>query len=469
VSNPRAAHAGPQARSLFRSFVLDPTLIFARVLDCQVIARAVAEEVGNTRDRIFTPLVTLGLFLSQLLGDDHTCLPAVARLAAWRTAGGLPPCSADTGGYCKARRRLPETLLPRLVRQTADGLRGNAPPAWLFHGRRVVLADGTAVSMPDTAENQAAYPQHTLQGPGCGFPIARVVVLICLATGCVLDAAIGPAKGKLTGEMALIRTLHGRLRPGDILLADSYYSSFDEVVTLAAAGVDVVMRQHGRRRSDFRRGTRLGREDHLVQWHRHRNRPEWMSREEFAALPRVLLMREVKVRVDQPGFRTKGLVAVTTLLDPKAFPREDLAGLYRARWHAELDLRSIKQTLKMDVLRCKTPAMVRKEIWGHLLVSNLIRGVMAEAASRRGVLARELSLQGARQTVAGFRAELARADGETAVALRAVALRAIASHRVGERPDRVEPRVVKRRPKAYPRMHESRQGFKKRNRLVPAA
>jgi Transposase DDE domain len=469
VSDPNPAVADPQARSLFRSFVLDPALIFARVIDCEDIARAVAEEVGKTRDRIFTPLVTLSVFLSQLLSDDHTCLPAVARLMAWRTARGMPACSPDTGGYCKARQRLPETLLPRLVRETADGLQDNAPEDWLFHGRRVVLADGSAVSMPDTPENQAEYPQHTLQKPGCGFPIARIVVLISLATGCVLDAALGAGKGKLTGEMALIRTLHGRLKRGDVVLADSYYSSFDEVVTLAGMGVDVVMRQHGGRRSDFRGGTSLGREDHTVEWQRSRNRPAWMSREEFAALPRVLLMREVKVRVDRRGFRTKVFVVVTTLLDPGAFPRRELAGLYRARWHAELDIRSIKQTLKMDVLRCKTPAMVRKEIWGHFLVYNLIRGVMAEAASRHGLLPRELSLQGARQTVVSFRAELGRTNGELVVVLRGEALRAIASHRVGNRPDRVEPRVVKRRPKAYPRMQESRQRFKKRKRLAPAA
>jgi Transposase DDE domain len=469
VSDPNPAVTDPQSRPLLPSFVLDPDLVFARVIDSQDIARAVDDEVGKTRDRIFTPMVTLSLFLSQLLSDDHTCLPAVTRLLAWRTARGLSPCSVDTGGYCKARQRLPETLLPRLVRNTADGLEGNAPAAWLFHGRRVVLADGSTVSMPDTPENQAEYPQHSNQKPGCGFPIARIVVLISLATGSVLDAAIGAGKGKLTGEMALIRTLHGRLRPGDVVLADSYYSSFDEVVTLTGMKVDVVMRQHGSRHSDFRRGTRLGREDHLVEWQRSRNRPPWMSPEEFAALPRVLLMRELKVRVAQRGFRTKVFVVVTTLLDPEAFPRQELAGLYRERWHAELDIRSIKQTLKMDVLRCKTPAMVRKEVWGHFLVYNLIRGVMAEAASVHGLLPRELSLQGARQTVAGFRAELAEAEGELAVVLRGVALRAIACHRVGERPDRVEPRVVKRRPKAYPRMQESRQTFKKRKRLMPAA
>ena len=191
--------------------------------------------------------------------------------------------------------------------------------------------------------------------------------------------------GKLTGEHALLRGLHGRLRPGDILVADAYYSSYDEVMTLRRLGVDVVMRQTGNRRSDFRRGTRLGREDHLVEWHRDRNRRPWMSRAEFAALPRVMAMRELRVRVEQPGFRTRSFVVVTTLLDPEAFPRRELAAVYRARWHCELDIRSLKQTLKMDVLRCKTPAMVRKEFWAHLLAANLIRGVMAEAARRHGL------------------------------------------------------------------------------------
>ena len=284
------------------------------------------------------------------------------RLIAWRVDSGLPPCSPDTGGYCKARRRLPEDLLPRLARDTADAIQDQAPEGWLFHGRRVVLADGSTVSMPDTAENQREYPQHANQKPGCGFPIARIVVLIAPATGGVLDAAIGRGRGKLTGEHALLRRLHGRLRRGDILLADSDFSSFDEVMLLRRMGVDVVMRQTGGRSTDFRRGRRLDREDHVVEWHRSRNRPEWMSPEEFAALPRVMEMREVRVRVERPGFRTRSLVVVTSLLDAEVFRRGELAGLYRARWHAEIDLRSLKQTMKMDVLRCKAPEMVEKEI-----------------------------------------------------------------------------------------------------------
>ena len=351
--NPRTTPA--QLRSLWRSLVLDPRLLLGQVASAERIARIVDQECGTTRDRVFTPLVTLATFLSQVLGDDHSCRAAVARLLAWRVAHGLPACSPDTGGYCKARQRLPETLLPRLVRETAERLQGQAADGWLFHGRRVLIADGSTVSMPDTAENQAAFPQHGSQKPGCGFPIVRIVVLVSLATGCVLDAAIGGGRGKLTGEHALLRGLHGRLRRGDILLADSYYSSFDEVMTLRRMGVDVVMRQTGNRRTDFRRGTRLGREDHIVEWHRHRNRAKWMGREAFAALPRVLTMRELRVRVEQAGFRTRSLVVVTSLLDAEMYPRAGLATLYRQRWHCELDIRSLKSLMRMDGCGARRP------------------------------------------------------------------------------------------------------------------
>lgn len=462
MSDPTPSSTPAQFRSLLRSFALDPGPLTGQVLTAGHINRAVAEEAGATRDRIFTPRVTLAAFLGQVLSDDHSCQAAVARLIAWRAARGLPPCSADTGGYCRARKRLPETLLPRLVRETADRVRDGAPQRWLSHGRRVVLADGTSVSMPDTPANQRDYPQPRQQKAGCGFPVARAVVLICLATGCVLDAAIGSSRGKLTGEHALLRGLRGRLRRGDVLLADGYYSAFDAVIRLRQSGVDVVMRQTGNRRSDFRRGKRLGREDHLVEWHRDRNRRAWMSPEEFAAMPRVMVMRELRVRVERPGFRTRSLVVVTSLLDPVAFSRGELAALYRARWNCELDIRSIKHTLKMDVLRCKSPDMVRKEFWAHLLVANLVRGMMAEAARRHGVLPRRLSFQGTRQMMEGFRVELGRAAPGSVAGLAAVMLGSLAALRVGDRPDRVEPRVVKRRPKPYPRMQEPRKAFKAR-------
>lgn len=330
MSDPIRPAPAAQFLALFRALVLDPMLTFARLLSAEALARIIAQEAGKTGDRLFTPEVTLATFLSQIRSDDHSGRAAVARLLAWRVAHGLKPCSIDTGGYCKARKRLPETLLPPLVRETADRLQEHAPDAWHFHGRSVILVDGSSVSMPDTPENQHAYPQHFRQKRGCGFPLARIVVLLSLATGVALDLAIAPWTGKLTGENALLRGLGGRLRRGDILLADSYYCSYQEIATLLAVGVDLVMRQHGGRKTDFRRGQKLGREDHLVEWQRGRNRRPWMSLAEFHALPRSLLLRELRVHVDRPGFRTRSLVIVTSLLDPKAFPARELAGLYRA-------------------------------------------------------------------------------------------------------------------------------------------
>jgi hypothetical protein len=461
VSNPNLIGSTTQFRRLFRSLILDPQLFFHQILSADQTASIVTTLAGKTCDRIYTPLVTLALFLSQILNDDHSCRAAVARLLAWRCAEGKSSCSPDTGAYCKARLRLPEALLSRLVRDTADRFQGHAPKTWLFHGRAVILVDGTTVSMPDTPESQAVYPQHANQKPGCGFPIARIVVLIALATGAVLDAAIGPRKGKLSGESTLLRGLHERLRRGDILLADRCFCSYFEVALLSAQGVDVVMRDHKNRPVDFRKGRRLGDDDHLVEWSKPQ-RASWMDQETYTTIADTLTVRELRVRVMQRGFRTRLMVVMTTLLDPKEFAHDELADLYRARWHAELDLRSIKQTLKMDVLRCMTPEMVRKEIWGHLLASNLIRGVMAEAARRQEVLPRQLSFQGARQTMEGFRGELSHAGPVRAERLREEALKAIASHRVGNRPDRIEPRVRKRRPKAYPLMHETRENARKR-------
>lgn len=466
MSDPNRELTPPQFASLLRSVAFDSRLGHDHAISANWMAGVVAQEVGRVTDRIYTPLTTLAVLLGQVFSDDHSCRTAVARQLAWRASRGLPDCSPDTGGSCKARRRLPESVLARLVRESADRLRLAAAEGWLFHGRRVVIADGTTVSMPDTPANQEAYPQHGNQKRGCGFPIARVVVLLSLATGCVLEAAIGAGKGKLTGEHALLRGMHRRLRPGDILLGDAYYSSFDEVALLLGDGVDVVMRQAGNRRTDFRRGTRLGRDDHLVVWERHRNRPAWMDRLAFRRLPRTLTMRELRVRVDKPGFRTREFVVVTSLVDAGLYRRDELAGLYRARWHAELDIRPIKQTMKMDVLRCKTPELVRKEFRAHLLMYNMIRGAMAEAARRHGLSPRQISLQGARQTLDAFRCPIGRSGRKAASRRGESILRAIAYHQVGDRPDRVEPRVVKRRPKAYPRMQVPRKLARKRLKRV---
>jgi hypothetical protein len=300
MSDPNHGGSAAPFRSLFHCLVLDPGLLFHQILSAEHLTRIIREEMGKTCERVFTPLVTICTFLTQVLSDDHSCRAAVARLLAWRSARGLPPCSADTGGYCKARRRLPETLLPRLVRDTGDRLREDVPEAWLFHGRNVTLVDGSTVSMPDTAENQAEYPQHGNQAPGCGFPIARIVVLIALATGAVLDAAIGPRKGKLSGESTLLRSLHGRLACGDILLSDRCFCSYFEVAMLSGRGVDVVMRQNENRPVDFRSGRRLGHDDHLVVWHKPQ-RASWMDPETYATIPETITIRELRVRAAQRG------------------------------------------------------------------------------------------------------------------------------------------------------------------------
>ena len=230
---------------------------------------------------------------------------------------------------------------------------------------------------------------------------------------------------------------------------------------LRGRGIDVVMRAHQRRAVDFRSGQRLGREDHVVSWTKPK-RPAWMDEATYAGLPATVAVRELRVRVPQRGFRTRVVLVATTLLDAKVFAKEELAGLYRARWHAELDLRSSKQTMQMDVLRCKTPAMVRKEIWGHLLVYNLLRAAMAQAALGRGIWPRQVSLQGARQTLAAFDSQLAQTSSTRREGVVHMVLDAIAKHRVGTRPDRYEPRVCKRRPKPYPLMRVPRQQARER-------
>ena len=431
-----------QFRGRLRSFAFDPGLIADHLLGEEHLARVIGQEIPRTCARIFTPLITLATFLAQITSADHSCQAALDRLLAWRAAHGLPSASPDTGGYCKARQRLPETILPRPARESADRIGDQAPQTWLWQGRRVILVDGSAVSMPDTPEDQAAHPQPSIQEAGCGFPVARVVVLIALAIGVVLDAAIGRCSGKLTGESTLPRGLHGRLKRDDIVLADRYYCSYSEIALLKAQGVDLVTRQNVGRTVDFRRGYRPGKDDHLVEWSRPQ-RASWMDQEAYATIPETLTARELRVRVGQRGFRTRVLIAVTTLLGVGSFSHAELAGISRARWHGELDLRSIKLTLKMDVLRCKTPGMVRKELRGHLPISNLIRGVMAESARRHGVVPRRLSFQGARQMLDGFRVELNDSSPGASQGLIEVMLRMISRLRVGNCTFRVNVYVMR--------------------------
>src|SRR5262249_51771348 len=264
------------------------------------------------------------------------------------------PCAASTGAYCQARAKLPERFLQRLVCDVGARLEDEAPARWRWRGRRAVLGDGTTVLLPGTPANPAAYPQSSAQQPGVGFPIMRLVILLGLATAAALGVARGPYAGKETGETALLRTLFGQLRSGDVVVADRYYCSSWLVALAQALGVDVVFRMHHLRHYDFRRGRRLGPGDHVVRWVKPA-RPEWMDEATYATLPETLTVRELRVSVGDPGCRVQALVLATTLVDGEAYAKEDIADLYHQRWHAELDRRSIKSFLGMEMRRCRTP------------------------------------------------------------------------------------------------------------------
>ena len=352
---------------------------------------------------------------------------------------------------------LPEEALHGLVRETGRQIEDESPETWFWHGRRVRVVDGSTITMPDTEENQAAYPQQKTQKPGCGFPIARILVIFSLSLGTVLEAAIGKYHGKQTGENSLFRTLYDALDESDIILADRYFSGWSDIALPLARGIDIVVRKHQARSTDFRTGERLSKDDHLIFWTRPR-RPKWMSAEQYAALPGELTLREVRIRVAQPGFRTKSLVVVTTLLDAEEYPPEEIALLYRRRWQAELHLRSLKIVLQMDHLRCKTPERVRNEFYTHLLAYNLIRGVMAAAAFQSGKSPWEISFKATLQTLDQFLPILL--SKVSSEAWCEALMTAVATHNVGARPDRFEPRLRKRRPKPYKHLREPRRNYK---------
>lgn len=441
----------------------DPKLPFADLLPAATVAEALLAEGVTGRDRIFTPLVTLWTFLSQVLSPDPSCRAAVSRLIAYLAALGRPTCDPDTGAYCRARQRLPLGVVQRLARQTAATLQAAAPSHWLWKGRPVFLVDGTTVSMPDTIDNQRVFPQPRTQKPGCGFPIARIVAVISLATGVLRDLAMGPYVGKETGETALLRRLWNSFASGDIALTDRYFASFFAIAGLQARGVDLLARMHQCRKVDFRRGCRLGVTDHIVTWTKPAC-PAWMDEATYAAMPDTLTVRELKITIDIPGYRINKLVLVTTLLDAELDTKADLVDLYALRWHVELDLRSIKSVMLMDVLRCHWADSVEKEVWMHALAYNLIRGLMAAAAQEHDTEPRCISFKGTLQALLAFRDELANAPANCRASLLDKLLATIAAHVVGDRPQRIEPRRVKRRPKPHRLLTEPRHAA--RNRLT---
>ena len=451
-------------RDVLAPFLQQAGLPFADVLSPDAVEQAFSDrDALFATDAIFSTPVVLWAFLAQALRDGKgaACAAAVADIAVYMQQTGRAVPSGDTGDYCRARAKLNSAAVRSLAVQGAEQLERNADPSWLWHALHPKLVDGFTFTMPDTPENQRAFPQQTNQRPGAGFPIARACAVLSLATAAIHDLAFGPYQGKRTGESALLREILGSLKPGDVAVFDRCFCSFLMLAILRQRGVHFCSRLHQRRPIDFRRGQRLGLDDHLVTWTRPK-RPEWMSEDQYAQIPETLTLREVRFQVTEPGRRTKSLVVVTSLSDPNIYPKEDIAKLYGYRWNAELDIRDIKQTLGLDHVRCKSPEMVRREVWVTLLAYNLIRKLIATAAAVHGKQPRQLGFTLTCQTVLSSWMLLATGACRNVEELWRLALHRIAANEVANRPGRIEPRMIKRSRHHYPLMHDPRHKLRRK-------
>jgi len=439
-------------------------LPFRHVLSEEKVLAALTRAGVVFRERIYTPMVTLWAWLSQVLSKkEASCEDAVARVIADRVARKQKACSPDNSSYCTARGRLPEEVVVELTRETGQELHRQAAPEWLWKGRRVVIADGSTATMEDTSENQAEYPQSRNQKAGLGFPILRFVVLLSLSVGTVLECAIGPCRGKRTGEQSLFRQMWDALQAGEIVLGDRLYDSYRDIALLKERGIDVVFGKKQSRGCDFRRGRKLGRDDHVIVWRKPKyDASRYESKAEWEALPEEMEIREVRVTVRRKGYRTRKVIVVTTLLDETQYSAQELTDLFSERWHVELDLRSIKRSLGMHHLTSKSPEMVRKELWMHLLAYNLIRVRMAQAAALHGPTPRTLSFTAAKTLIDSFAPHLSATAGEEHRRIEAELLRAIARCRISKRPGRKEPRAVKKRAQKYSYLTKPRTEARKR-------
>lgn len=442
------------------TFLAQPGLPFAEVLSSERIERIFAKH-GNLfgSGAIYSTAVMVWSFLGQVLrdGKEASCQSAVARVVTHCQQWGTAIPTADTGDYCKARAKLSEAALRDLTREVAAETEQRADASWLTKGLHAKLIDGFTFTMPDTPENQREYPQPKTQKPGVGLPIARVTTIVSLATACLVDAAIGPYQGKQTGEPALLRSILGSLLPGDLAVADRYFCSFMMIALLFGQGTHVCTRMHQRRHTDFRRGRRLGKYDHVIVWTRPQ-RPKWMDEATYATIPETLELREICYNIVEKGRRTKTLTVVTTLIDANKYTKEEIAKFYGFRWNVELDIRSIKQSLNLGHVRCKSPEMVRRELWTTFLGYNLIRTTAVSAAMLHDKQPRQLSFTGACQYVLSSWMLLS-CDVISPEEIKEhclTLLSQIASCEVANRPGRLEPRVLKRRRHGYKLMQKPR-------------
>ena len=435
-------------------------LPFASVLSAEQITRVFVKHEGLFGfSGVYSTAMVLWAFLAQVLADGKgaACQAAVANVVSHCLHRGKEPPTADTGDYCKARAKLSAAALRELSCDVANEVEDQADEAWLWKGHHAKLVDGFTFTMPDTPANQKQFPQNPVQEPGIGFPIARAVGVVSLATACVLDATVGPYQGKQTGETSLLRSLLGSFGVGDVAVMDRYYCSFMMIAMFTLQQTYVCARLHHLRKADFRRGRRLGKRDRLIQWVRPQ-RPEWMDEATYESIPETLELRLLQFQIEEPGRRTAVITIATTLTDADEYSKDDIARLYGFRWNIELDIRSIKQNLNLDHMRCKTPKMIHIELRTTLLAYNLIRSVSVTAASLHDKKPRQISFVSTCQYVMSSWLSLSLGqipNRQFETYCRAV-LKQIAACEVGNRPGRLEPRVIKKRPKSYKLMQKPR-------------
>lgn len=416
---------------------------------------AQADEGPNSRERVFSVRRTFFGFLYQVLNPDCSCREVVRQIQALFALHHRGPVDEATGGYCQARARLPWDILPRL-RCAAAAQADKAQRLW--RGLGVKVLDGTTTSLPDTTKNQRAYPQSEAQKPGCGFPLLKLVGVFSLSTGALLDYAKG---NKHQHELGLLQRLLHQFKPADLVLADRGFSTYTLLALLLSRGVQSLFRLHQARPADLRKGKRLGKNDRLFVWDKPSLRPAYLPRFIWKALPQQIPVRVLRFCLHVPGFRVHSVTLVTTLLDPQKYPAEELAYLYAERWRVELWFRDIKASMGMEVLRCKSPRMVHKELEMFFTAYNLIRCLMAQGSLRYGVGISGLSFKGTVASVRQFAAAIAQARSrKTQSRVLEKLLEVIARDLLPERFGRSEPRAVKRRPKPFPLLNRPRDKFK---------
>jgi len=431
-----------------------------------------ADQGINSRDRIYNLRRTFFGFLYQVLNPGCPCREVVRQVQALFALQGDRSVDGGTGGWCQARARLPGDILKALHCATADHAERAAQ---LWRGWRVKVIDGTTTSLPDTFKNQRAYPQPGAQQPGCGFPLLKLVGVFSLTSGALLDYAKG---NKHQHELNLLQKLLGQFKTGDLALADRGFNSYSLLALLLLRGAHSLFRLHQRRPADLRKGKRLAKNDRLMVWRKPWlwQRPRYLSQTTWKRIPQELSVRVIRFSLAVPGFRAQSVTLVTTLLDARAYPAEELARLYVRRWRIELWFRDIKTSMGMETLRCNSPEMVHKELEMFFIAYNLIRALMAQAGAIYDVPIERLSFKGTVDSVRQFSAAIAQASSRKKQRQLVVhLLEIIARDQVPERPGRREPRAVKRRPKPYQLLNrprhlmnelQHRSKYRKNRRLI---